>query len=123
MKKMQSNKPEGRTITLNSKKAPDDNSSKSKNPPTEPEKTQGIEDAQVMEKTPSEKMEEILKNNDKFETIKVLMELICKELGLPISADLDSIVRGLHRVTENYYKSMEEWKKMTKKPENIDIRQ
>jgi len=114
--------------------------SKSKNPPTGPEKTQAIKDeilesiaegvknalfeeATTVEKTPSEKMEEILKNNDKFETIKVLMELICKELGLPISADLDSIVRGLHRVTENYYKSMEEWKKMTKKPENIDIRQ
>lgn len=61
-------------------------------------------------------MDEILKNNDKFETIKVLMEILCKELGISKESHLPEIGRALNEVADKYYKSMEEFKKLTQKP-------
>lgn len=74
------------------------------------------EEAQIVEKSPAEKMEEIIKNNDKFETVRVIMNILVKELGLPESASMEQIVYELNKVSERYYASMEEWKKMTKTP-------
>lgn len=87
----------------------------------ETEKTLDIEDAKVI--TPADKMDEILKNNDKFETIKVLMEILCKELGISKESQLPEIGRALNDVADKYYKSMEDFKKLTKKSLNNDFRQ
>jgi len=71
----------------------------------------------------NEKMDEILKNNDKFETVKVIMEILCKELGIPKDSQLDVVGRELNKVWEAYWKSMKDWRELTKKPVNNDIRQ
>lgn len=67
-------------------------------------------------------MDEILKNNDKFETIKVLMEILCKELEISIDSDMNTIAMNLHRVHTDYYRSMAEYKELMKFGINRDIR-
>lgn len=128
MKKKQLNNPEEKKTIIKNLNPQDDNSSKSKNPRTESEKTQvlnhvpdlllerAIEDAKIEDLSPAEKMEQIIQNNDKFETIRVIMNILIKELGLPETASIEQIVRELNKVSERYYASMEEWKKMTKTP-------
>lgn len=68
-------------------------------------------------------MDEIIKNNDKFETIRVIMELLCKELGVSKEAQLDEIGGALANVWKKYYNSMEDWRKLTKQGQKQDIRQ
>ena len=63
----------------------------------------------------SNKMDEIIRNNDKFETIRVLMEILCKELGISMESGIQAIAGKLKEVSENYYKSMEEWRELNKK--------
>lgn len=102
--------------TTGNKKPQDDNSSKSKNQSQEPGRTQGIEEAEIVQKNEiSEQMDEIIRNNDKFETIRVLMEILCKELGISVESGINAIAGKLKEVSENYYKSMEEWRELNKK--------
>ena len=63
----------------------------------------------------SNKMDDIIRNNDKFETIRVLMEILCKELGISMESGIQAIAGKLKEVSENYYKSMEEWRELNKK--------
>lgn len=63
-------------------------------------------------------MDEIIKNNDKFETIRVIMELLCKELGVSKEAQLDEIGGALANVWKKYYDSMEDWRNIAKQTRN-----
>jgi len=80
-----------------------------------------LSDAEII--TPAEQMDTILKNNDKFETIKILMEILCKELEIPKDSQIPVIAKALNRVWEAYWKSMEEWKNLVKTSKKDDIRQ
>ena len=71
----------------------------------------------------SEQMDEIIRNNDKFETIRVLMEILCKELGISVESGIQAIAAKLKEVSENYYKSMEEWRELNKNSKKEAIRQ
>jgi len=76
--------------------------------------------------TLSEKMEEIIQNNATFETIRVLMDILVKELGLPKTADMRQIVEKIAKTTDKYHKAVSDYKKyfgMAGKPANNDIRQ
>jgi len=118
MKKTESTKLEKTPITVKLK-TEEGNSLKDKNPKSEPEKTREIsEEAEIISP-----MDEILKNNDKFETIKVLMEILCKELGISIESDMNAIVMALKGVHERYYKSMEDFRNLSKIRSKDDIRQ
>jgi len=68
-------------------------------------------------------MDEIIRNNDKFETIRVLMEILCKELGITVESGIQAIAAKLKEVSENYYKSMEEWRELNKNGKKETIRQ
>lgn len=59
-------------------------------------------------------MDDILKKNDKFETIKVIMTILCKELGIEDSTQPGAIGQAVKKVYEDYYKAMEEFKKIKK---------
>ena len=122
--------------TTEDKKQPEDNLSKSKNQNQEPGKTRDmIEDAEILQdktgnlyESPvkneiSEQMDEIIRNNDKFETIRVLMEILCKELGISVESGIQAIAAKLKEVSENYYKSMEEWRELNKNSKKEAIRQ
>jgi len=110
--------------TIGDKKQPGDNSSKSKNQNPDQERTRGIEDAEIVTKNEiSEQMDEIIRNNDKFETIRVLMEILCKELGISVESGIQAIAAKLKEVSENYYKSMEEWRELNKNGKKETIRQ
>jgi len=65
----------------------------------------------------------IIQNNDKFETIKVLMEILCKELEIPKDSQFPVIAKALNGVWEKYWKSMEEWRNLVKMGKKDDIRQ
>lgn len=65
------------------------------------------------ESTP-EMMEQILKRNDKFETVKVLMEILCKELEITTTATAAEIMEKLHQISIDYYQAMDDWKNMRK---------
>jgi len=71
----------------------------------------------------SDQMDEIIRNNDKFETIRVLMEILCKELGISVESGIQAIAGKLKEVSENYYKSMEEWRELNKNGKKETIRQ
>lgn len=64
--------------------------------------------------TPVNQMDDILKKNDKFETIKVIMTILCKELGIEDSTQPGAIGQAVKKVYEDYYKAMEEFKKIKK---------
>lgn len=68
-------------------------------------------------------MDEIIKNNDKFETIRVIMEILCKELGISKESQFPTIAGAVQGVVERYYKSMEDWKNLRKQGQKQDIRQ
>lgn len=93
--------------------------SKDKNPKTGTEKTQDIEEATIetdpktLNFGPVEQMDEIIRNNDKFETVKVIMEILCKELGIPKDSQLDVVGRELNKVWEAYWKSIQDWRELT----------
>ena len=57
-------------------------------------------------------MDEIIKNNDKFETIRVIMEILCKELEISKESQFPTIAGAVQGVVERYYKSMEDWKNL-----------
>ena len=127
MKEIKSNNSE-KMHTTGSKKQPEDNSSKNKNQNPGQEKTQDLRDQysdQInYEKSDiSEQMDEIIRNNDKFETIRVLMEILCKELGISVESGIQAIAAKLKEVSENYYKSMEEWRELNKNGKKETIRQ
>jgi len=116
MKEIKLNNSE-RMNTTGGKKQPEGSSSNAKNLKFVAEQTQGnlnndIENAEII--PPTEKMDEIIRNNDKFETIRVLMEILCKELGISIESGIQVIAAKLKEVSENYYKSMEEWRELNK---------
>lgn len=65
----------------------------------------------------------IIENNDKFETVKVIMEILCKELEIPKDSQFPVIAKALNGVWEQYWKSMEEWRNLVKQGKKDDIRQ
>jgi len=68
-------------------------------------------------------IDEIIQNNDKFETVKVIMEILCKELEIPKDSQFPVIAKALNGVWEQYWKSMEEWRNLVKMGKKDDIRQ
>jgi len=105
-------------VRLNPK---DGNSSKEQNQKTGPEKTQDNKIGEEAEMVPQ--IDTIIQNNDKFETIKVIMEILCKELEIPKESQFPVIAKALNGVWEQYWKSMEEWKNLVKQGRKDDIRQ
>jgi len=83
----------------------------------------------VLKSEPSEQMDEIIRNYDKFESVKVIMGILCRELGIPEDSKGTQIAEALHKVTTNYHRSIAEWRmlqqglNLSKKPVNNDIRQ
>jgi len=68
-------------------------------------------------------IDEIIKNNDKFETIRVIMEILCEKLEISKESQFGEIHKALLRVTQAYYKSMEDWRNISKMGKKDDIRQ
>ena len=108
-------------------KASVDNSLRVKNPNQDLEKTQDneLEEPSTEWEIPLDitgesepkikiiqEMDEIIKNNDKFETIRVIMEILCKELGISKESQFPTIAGAVQGVVERYYKSMEDWKNL-----------
>jgi len=129
MKKTESNNLEAKKpiqVRLNPK---DGLSSKEQNQKTDQEKTQETKLSEVYDDTGQAyyangemienaeivpQIDEIIKNNDKFETIKVLMEILCKELDIPKDSQIPVIAKALNGVFERYMKSIEDWKNLVK---------
>lgn len=83
-----------------------------------------IEEAEIEDqKNFSEQMDEIIRNNDKFETISVLISVLCRELGIQVTNQPGVIGHAIKKVYDDYYKSMEDWKNLTKQGLKHDIRQ
>jgi len=80
-----------------------------------------IEEAEII--IPSEKLDTIIKNNDKFDEVNVIMKILCRSLEIDENSDGRAIAEGLKRVSEAYYKSMEEWRELNKKGQKTSIRQ
>ncbi|AXH74806.1 MAG: hypothetical protein [Microviridae sp.] len=112
-------------------------SSKEQNQKTDPEKTQEATSEQYaneyknrygLDPNDTKKGEEaeiipqidtIIQNNDKFETVKVIMEILCKELEIPKDSQFPVIAKALNGVWEQYWKSMEEWRNLVKMGKNV----
>lgn len=62
-------------------------------------------------------MDDILKKNDKFETVKVLLEILCKELDISVESAPNAIFEAINKVTREYYKAMEEFRNLRKSAE------
>lgn len=68
-------------------------------------------------------MDTIIERNDKFETVKVIMELLCKELGISVESGYQEILDGLRRVTMDYYAAMDEFKILRNTGQDINSNQ
>lgn len=73
-------------------------------------KTKSIEEATLEQ--PTHIMDDILKKNDKFETIRVLMEILCKELEISVESKPKDIFEAIHKVSVDYYKAMDDFKEL-----------
>lgn len=133
MKKTELKNSEAKKITLKNSKGSAEHFLNELNRETGPEKTQehrnsqtGLTQEETQERyknyaTHQQKgeeaeiiheMDEIIKNNDKFETIRVIMEILCKELEISKESQFPKIAGAVQGVVERYYKSMEDWKNL-----------
>lgn len=68
-----------------------------------------IEDTQL---EPTQQMDEILVKNKKFEVVNILLELLCKEMGISPESQPKAVLMEIGKVFEEYYKAMEDFRKL-----------
>jgi len=73
--------------------------------------------------TVTDKIDTIIKNNDKFDEVNVIMKILCRSLEINENSDGRAIAEALKRVSEAYYRSMEEWRELNKNGQKTSIRQ
>lgn len=83
--------------------------------------TIGIDDYSKMENPndieeatiePTHVMDNIIAKNDKFETINVLLIILCKELGISTESQPKEVLMAIGKVYEEYYKAMDDFRKL-----------
>lgn len=68
----------------------------------------------IQENPVKDKMDSIIKRNDKYETVKVLIMILCQELGLDKrEADWDKIGTEVARIFNSYNAACKEFSELT----------
>lgn len=125
MKKTESNNLAEKKTTIEKLETKEPYSLNGKNLNQDQEKTLAANEELEIEdqKSISEQMDEIIKINDKFTLVESILYLLCKELEIPNRSQPGAIGAAIKALYEAHYKSMENWKNITKSVQKDEIRQ